>query len=166
MPVAYTEDNVEGRRSRERQTMMWFAGVQVRRTMRNWLKMTLTVIWVALGCVGSGVTEPGLSWRDPQYRTGLKNEALAAEFQSGLLVRLTDRQSGRVLLSIEPAQLPADLPLFGDRRVDLDNFEVQIHASKDSVLSKFTAPDGMQWNIRWTIEPGSGDLIANSRTST
>ncbi len=129
------------------------------------LKIALTLLWVAWGFVPQGVAEPALSWRDPYYRKELKNEALAAQLQSGFLVRLTDRKSGRDLVSIDPSEIPSSLPLFGDQSVTLDDFEVHMRASGESVLTRFEAPDRTQWDISWTIEPGSGDLIANSRAS-
>ena len=50
----------------------------------------------------------GTSWRDESQRSTLENDTLVARFQSGLLVGLKDKISGNKLLSIDPADLPAN----------------------------------------------------------
>src|SRR5213075_18583 len=32
----------------------------------------------------------------------------------------------------------------------------------DSIISRFHAPDGREWEWRWTMEPGAGDLVLNT----
>ena len=51
------------------------------------------------------------SWRDDAHRAVLRNDAIEAHLQSGLLVELKDAASGRVLVSVDPASLPAKMAL-------------------------------------------------------
>ena len=98
-------------------------------------------------------------WRDASHRAVLRNDRLEAGFQSGLLYRLLDRVTGRAICSVDPATLPADQPLFGSAGIDLDACAVDGEVAPDSVASRFRAPDGTEWLLRWSIEPGAGDLV-------
>ena len=71
-----------------------------------------------------GAAEGGAAWRDVSRRAVLTNEVLEARFCSGIIYQLKEREEGKLLLSVEPEALPAEIPLFGGRRIDLDNCEV------------------------------------------
>ena len=106
------------------------------------------------------------SWRDASYRAVLRNDALEAHFQAGLPFQLTSRVSGKVLASADPEKLPARLQPFGETGIDLDACEVDQAAKKDSLVVRLIAKDGTEWTLRWSIEPGQGDLVLRTSART
>jgi hypothetical protein len=99
------------------------------------------------------------TWRDAGNHASLENDALRAEFQSGILHRLTPKGSGEPLLSVEPSALEAHVPVYGESGINLDDCTTVHRATENSVASAFRTPDGARWSLRWTIQPGQGDLV-------
>lgn len=134
-----------------------------------WIKawMCFLVFGVMAACTGVKVqAESGVSWKDPSLRTHLENESLKASFQSGLLYRLEDRVTGKLLLSADPAELAAHQPVFGAKRLDLDTCRVTHTVTKKSVETVYHAADGTVLRVGWSIEPGEGDLVLNASADT
>ena len=124
--------------------------------------LNMGVMFFCLALAGSGVgalADDSGSWRDASRRNELKNEALVAWFQSGLLYRLEDGTTGKSLLDLDPESLPAEAPLFGRVGIDLDACQVSVEVTADSVVSRFRSPGGTEWDLHWSIEPGRGDLV-------
>lgn len=102
-------------------------------------------------------------WRAESNRVRLQNDSLEASFQAGFLYELKDRVTGRTLLSIDPSNLPAKLPLFGPPAdFSLDACLVTQESTANSVVVRLRAGDQTDWTLRWKIEPGKGDLILQS----
>jgi hypothetical protein len=110
-------------------------------------------------CAALAMAQSSAPWRAVTWRTTLKNDAIEADFQSGLLYELKDAVTGKVFAYTDPANIPASPPLFGKLSMDLDACQVIQNASGNSLSTQFLARDGSQWELRWTIEPGSGDLV-------
>ena len=117
--------------------------------------LCLSLLCLLISC-SSAIAE---SWRDVSQQAVLKNEAIEAKFQAGQLCELKDRKTEKTLMSIDPADLPAKLLLFGDSGIDLDQCKLSQEVAKDSITSIFRGADGLQWKLQWLIESGSGDLI-------
>ena len=129
------------------------------RAFRNAMALQMGVVLACL--VGTSVCAPAAqaAWRDSTNQATRKNDALEASFQSGLLYRLTDTATGKVLLSVDPAQLPGQMPLFGRTGIDLDKCKSSQEVAANGVTGSFTSSDGIECTVRWTLEPGKGDLI-------
>ena len=127
--------------------------------MFNIKKMMIAL--AACAVLPDGAKSEG-SWRDLAHRTRLENDALRAEFQSGMLYRVVDKRSGGALMSIDPAQLKSKVPIFGTYGIHLDECTSSQKPAADSVISRFRAPDGTRWQLHWFIEPGDGDLVLHT----
>ena len=104
------------------------------------------------------------SWRDDSRQAVLENDSIEAKFQGGMLYELTDRKTGRMLISIDPADLSAKLPVFGASyggiiAVDLDSCTATQKVKSDSIVSQFRAVDSTEVTLAWRIERGDGDLV-------
>ena len=108
------------------------------------------------------------NWREPAHQTTLKNDALEACFQAGLLYSLKDLATGKSLLSIVPGELPSELLIFDVAPTNLDACTVATEASEDAIATNYRLPNGNAWRLRWSIEKSRGDLIlqASARTAT
>lgn len=106
------------------------------------------------------------AWRDSAQRVTLGNDALEARFQAGLPYRLVDRATGRTLLNLDPSKLPSRQPVFGTTAIDLDACTVSLETGPGFVHSRFRGPEGDEWILGWTIEPGAGDLILRASCSS
>jgi len=106
------------------------------------------------------------SWRDAKHRVSLKNKALLASFQAGQLYQLNDLLTGKTLLFVEPARLPAKLSLFGSVGLNLNVCQVFQQATADSLVCRFRALDRTEWELRWSIEPDAGNLILQTSART
>jgi len=102
------------------------------------------------------------SWRNASYSATLKNEAMEASFQAGLLYELKDRITGKKLISVDPADMPGKLQIFGTSGIDLDEWTVSQTNTGNSVEVIFSRADGAKWELHWSVEPGKGDLILRS----
>jgi hypothetical protein len=122
----------------------------------------LTIVLVSLICP----KKINANWQDSQFSNTLKNKSVHAEFQAGLLYRLTDLRTGQTLIDIDPAQLPAQPAIFGDRGIDLDKCTVKQELSRQSIVSTFLCADGNTWQLSWTLEPVSGDLVSRISAKT
>ena len=125
---------------------------------------------ILLACVTgttaiSAAVEASELWRGASNRSVLSNHALEARFQAGLVYQVVDRATGNALLHVDPSTLPSKQPVFGTKPMDLDACAVSTEAGRSTVSSRFRAPDGAEWTLRWTIEPGQGDLILHSSCS-
>lgn len=89
-----------------------------------------------------------------------------ASFQAGMLYELRDLATGQTLLSLEPSELPAHVPLFDSGTVDLDSCGVSQRVTATTVACRVQSSDGVLWVLRWTIEPGNGDLVLRMQAST
>ena len=128
--------------------------------MCKFLNKILFVIFIGAICP---VAVPAAgSWRDAGNRASLENDVLRADFQSGVLYRLTGKNGDDEFISIDPADLDASVPVFGDSGINLDECTVSHQVSEHSVTSRFQAPDKSHWALRWSIEPGGGDLVLHS----
>ncbi len=126
----------------------------------------LLTIWT-VGCLTAAAdnAEAG-DWRRAKYMASLKNNRLSARFQAGRLVELKELPSGKTLLSIDPVSLSPNIPLFGSSGVNLDEGEISQELKNESATIIFNGSDGTEWTIRWTLEPGDGDLILNTSAKT
>lgn len=109
------------------------------------------------------------SWRAESQRAVLENETLVARFQSGLLVELEDRKSGTKLLSVDPMELPAKIPLFGPVAFDLDTAAITQNKLPGTLSCRLRGKDGTEWKVQWVLEGREGgDLILRTwaRTKT
>ena len=97
----------------------------------------------------------------------LKNNALEATFQAGILCSLKDVATGKMLLSIDPEKLPSQLLIFDTEPTDLDACRVAVKASGNSLVTTYQLPDGDELLLRWSVEQGEGDVIlqVSSRTA-
>jgi hypothetical protein len=110
-------------------------------------------------CAAVAMAQSSTPWRADTQRVTLKNDAIEASFQSGLLYELKDAATGKVFAYSDPANLPATVPLFGKLPLDLDACRVVQNASGNSLSTRFLARDGSQWELHWAIQPGGGDLV-------
>ena len=109
----------------------------------------------------------GTSWRDESQRSTLENDTLVARFQSGLLVGLKDKISGNKLLSIDPADLPAIIPLFGPIAFDLDAASINQNKLPGTLSCLLKGADGTEWEMQWVLEGRKGgDLILRTSART
>ncbi len=106
------------------------------------------------------------SWRDAPYSTELKNDAFRAKFQAGRIVGLEDAVIGKTLLQVAPGSLEAKIPLFGLRGIDLDACEVSVEKGERAVVTAIRAPDGTTCELKWSVEPGRGDLVLRVKAGT
>ncbi len=107
------------------------------------------------------------SWRDPLMRSVLRNTTIEASFQGGQLYRLKDLSNNKVLLEVNPADLPAKLPVFGPpSSIDLDACKVKQSLTSSKLVVNIATPSGDTWNITWRIERGRGDLVCNSSATS
>ncbi len=113
-------------------------------------------IWPAAAAIASD------SWQDPSNRAVLKNQSMEATFQAGQLCELQNLSDGSVLLSVDPAQIPSRIPLFGSSSIDLSACAVRQTLVKNTLTTTLTANDGSIWTLEWKIEPKKGDLVLNS----
>ena len=115
---------------------------------RSVVRACLTLAFIGTLCAESR-GQPKPAWQDPSKRIVLKNDSMQASFQSGLLYLLKDRKTNQILLQVDPAKLPAKLPLFSNTRtIDLDTCTVSQQAKDDSLVSQIRAPDGTEWELR------------------
>ena len=105
------------------------------------------------------------SWRSEVYRKTLRNDLLEAKFQAGFLYELRDLTYGGRLVSISPDELAAVLPVFGEHEVNLDECKVIQEATRNSIVTTVTAPDGALWRLCWSLDE-AGDLILNTSAKT
>lgn len=122
--------------------------------------LTCLVLWAA-------ASEPAAaSWRDGVYRATLRNDAIEAEFQAGVLCLLRDVVTGEVLLQTDPASLPAKLPVLGPHSLDVDTCEVEQTVTDNELWVRVSSPEGIVWETTWRAEQGRGDLSLTSRVSS
>ena len=106
-------------------------------------------------------------WRNASYSFILGNEAIEATFQAGLLCKLIDQKTGKILISEEPGSFPSVLPLFGTSGTfDLDASNVTQEKHANGVVTSFKQFDGTEWILEWEILPGKGDLVLRSSART
>ena len=122
--------------------------------------LCLSLVCLLIGC-NSVFAD---SWRDVSQQAVLKNKAIEAKFQAGILYELKNRKTGKTFISIDPVKLSAKLPVFGASyggiiNVDLDSCTIKQKVKSDSVVSQILAPDSTEVTLSWKIEPGSGDLV-------
>ncbi len=106
------------------------------------------------------------SWRDPSNRAVLKNSAMEAVFQSGMICSLKDRTTGKMLQSVDPGRLPSQLLIFDAIPTDLDTCQVTNKASGNSVITIYRLPNGDELRMKWSIEKGRGDLVLRVSSTT
>jgi len=121
----------------------------------------LTLLLLA-SCAG---TQPAAAddrgWQDQANRTVLKNDAVEATFQSGILVQLRDVAGDKLLLNADAKAIASSYPAFGSGTIDLNNSTIQQTADEKTVRTVITTSDGNELTFTWSIEPGRGDLIAD-----
>ena len=121
---------------------------------------TLTSALMALVMGGPHARAEGADWRAPTHRRILEGQHWRAELQAGFLTRLTERSSGRTLLSVDPGALPQRLPLFGSKRtIDLARCQVTQDILPRSVTTELRCAEGVTWRLRWSYEDASDDLV-------
>ena len=121
----------------------------------------MAIVWLVMAPGAAGA-----AWRDAPNRATLRNKALQADFQAGMLGELKDVATGKTLLAVDPAKLPGKLPIFGKSGIDLDACEVSQEAGPEAVVTRFRAPDGTEWKLRWSIEKDAGDLVLQASART
>src|SRR2546425_684303 len=83
--------------------------------------LLICVMQLAAAC---GTARAASSWGDPSYRIILKNDAIEARFQAGLLYELRDVRNGKALIALDPKDLPHKLFVFGAAEIDLDSCKI------------------------------------------
>ncbi len=121
---------------------------------------------MVLGVMTAGAASAAGFWRDESNRSFLKNAAIEAKFQSGMLYELKDAVTGKFLVSIDPGQLPSQLVIFDKTVSNLDGAEVSVKAARNSVTATYTLVDGNQLTLKWSMESGKSDLILNASSRT
>jgi hypothetical protein len=99
------------------------------------------------------------SWRDANYRETLQNDALKATIQAGRLIELRDKRTGKICLLQDPDHLPASLSMFDRHEMDLDRSTLARKSGENESSTEVDSPDGAHVEIRWSMEPGDGDLV-------
>lgn len=123
----------------------------------------LTLAALTISVAGSSARAADApSWNSPANRVTLKNSAIEASFQSGLLYRLKDLATGRELLTVKPENLLSSMIVFDQVPTDLNTSKVTQKVSANTVTSSWAAADGSTWETHWSIEGGKGDLILKS----
>src|SRR5882724_11355049 len=89
------------------------------------------------------------AWQDLSYRKILRNDSIEASFQAGQLFELKNLATGRMLISADPREMPANIPLFGSVRFDLGTCHVTQQSSEnnDSLQVILSAKDGTEWTL-------------------
>jgi hypothetical protein len=126
----------------------------------NKMNRILLVLTICALCPAAGMADG--SWRDAGNRAILENDALRAEFQSGVLFGLAGKTADDPFMSGDPAKLDGMILVFGDSGINLDECVVSHEATEDSIVSRFRAPDGSRWEMNWSIHPGKGDLVLHT----
>ena len=134
-------------------------------TNRTFHLFLVAMFFVLFSLGGSAAAESGL-WRDPSHRVSLRNDAMEAHFQAGMLYSLEDRATGKTLLKSDPGKLPSQLLVFDATPTDLDSCTVVTESSDDSVQSTYRLLDGSELRLRWSIEKDRGDLILQASAHT
>jgi len=96
----------------------------------------------------------------------LSNHWIEAEIQEGLLVRLEDRVTGETLIDHLPDPSNSGWAMFGDDVIDLHEPEIILKRSKDAATWSVPGPGNSMATIRWSIEPGPGDLVLHASASS
>ncbi len=91
----------------------------------------------------------------------LQNDRIEATIQSGTLMRLRDRVTGQVLLSMDPADA-GELQISTSEVLDLPRCKISGQQTNGSVAVQIESPDGTQLDLNWEIQPGQGDLILHA----
>lgn len=108
---------------------------------------------------GAGTAAQAASWQDASYRETLQNDAMKATIQAGQLVELQDKRTGTTILRHDPATLPANMNLFGEYDVDLDQSALTHTSTNGGSTTEVKTAEGVHAKIRWSMEPGNGDLV-------
>jgi hypothetical protein len=121
-------------------------------------------IMIAFSLVGTAMTVDAASnWRGKSKQAVLRNDAIEATFQAGILCQLKDTKTGEILLSVDVDTLPGEIPLFGPNdQMNLDKGTVSQEEAGDSLVVTWKGTPGVEWTLHWSIEPGDGDLILNT----
>ena len=106
----------------------------------------------------------GPAWREAAFASTLANAAMEAQFHGGILTRLTDVRTGRVLLNAAPAMMDPVLPLFGAVDVDLDRATLNLTSTPNARSYALTFPDGTTWTLDWSL--AGADLVLSTRAAT
>lgn len=133
--------------------------MKVQWNCRRTIATLMTVAAVVYMAKFASAQTAASNWKDTSNRATLKNGALEASFQAGLLYSLKDLATGKLLISVAPESLPSQMIVFDTTPTDLDTCKVAQKANRDSVSTSFTAKDGSVWQTRWSILPGKGDLV-------
>jgi len=106
-------------------------------------------------------------WYGVSHRAVLRNNAIEATFQAGMLCSLKDCATGKTLLFIDPAKLPSQLLIFDTVPTDMNACKVATKVSDNSVETVCRLPNGDELLLRWSVEQDNGDLIlqVSSRTA-
>ncbi len=133
-------------------------------TLSRHIRIRAFVLLMCAPCVllSSIARCSGAPWRDASNRATISNDSLELTVQAGMPCRLKDLSNGRVLLSVDPTDLPSRLPLYGSSTIDLDACQITQTATAQTVHTSVTASDGSTWSLDWRIEPGKGDLVLDS----
>jgi len=134
--------------------------------MRNhsWLCLAaLGSVFMMVGSLSVGAADT--SWRDAVYQTTLKNQFIEAKFQAGFLYQLTRQEDAAPFLSISPASLPAEQPVFGPHSLNLDQCRISQQSADEAITTMISAPDGSIWQLHWSLD-GQGDLILRTSAQT
>ena len=132
-------------------------------------KPTKVVLFLLVICLTAGKRSSfgnNVSWRDAQYQTVLENDTMRAHFQAGCLYRLENRITCKKLINVSLESLVSELPVFGSRKIDLDECHISQKQTGKTLVTNIKAANGTDLELKWTIESGSGDLILNASAKT
>ena len=116
--------------------------------------------------LGSSLQSSASSWRGEDHRTVLTNDSLRAVFQGGWIFSLRDRARDRDLLTVNPDDLPGQVLIFDQTPSDLDSATVRAKRNPSTVDTEYRFEEGNSIRIRWSIEPGKGDLVLQMSSRT
>ena len=116
--------------------------------------------------LGSSLQSSASSWRGEDHRTVLTNDSLRAVFQGGWIFSLRDRARDRDLLTVNPDDLPGQVLIFDQTPSDLDSATVRAKRNPSTVETEYRFEEGNSIRIRWSIEPGKGDLVLQMSSRT
>ncbi len=126
--------------------------------MKLFIALILAVLYL---CAGPAVDAAAPKHATPETVV-LSNDWIVAEFQLGLLVRLKDRVTGATLVDYPLDTIKSGWALFGGEAVDLTEYVVTPTRSGDAASWRWQAGNKAAATLRWSIEPGHGDLVLHA----
>ena len=116
------------------------------KTVVLWFLVFVTCLML-LACVEITFAD---TWRDSSYRASLANKSMEARFQCGIIYELKDLTNGQKLILLEPDKLPAAMPLFGAKSINLNECEISYKTNGTSISCMYKSTGGISWTLEWS----------------